>query len=409
MTNTFSLLFYIITSKTKSNGTVPIYIRITINGKRAEFSAKRTIEPTKWNNTKGRAKGSNEQTKSLNKYLDTIQAKVYENQQELMQKNKSITAGTLKNAVLDITPDKKTLLGVFENHNKKINQLIGKGYAIATVGKYELSYRHLKEFIKFNYKADDMHFGEVIFGFITDFEHYLLCTKSISRNTTNKYLSHLIKMINIALDNEWIAKNPFRQFKMKNKEVVKEFLTENEIQILLGKVFTIKRLELVRDIFAFCCLTGLAFVDVEKLTPDNIHTGIDGNLWVHIRRQKTNTASHIPLIPQALKIIDKYKDHPLSVNKGSVLPVLSNQKMNAYLKEIADVCGITKNLTMHTARHTFATYALTKGVPIETVAKILGHKDLKTTQIYAKIIDSKIADDMKILMNINLEGSQKAS
>ena len=409
MTKTFSLLFYIRTTKTKSDGTIPIYVRITINGKRAEFSTKRTIEPTKWNNAKGRAKGSNEQIKSLNKYLDTIQAKVYDKQQELMQKNKSITAVTLKNAYLDITYDKKTLLGVFESHNKKINQLIGRGYAIATVDKYELSYRHLKKFIKLNYKADDLHLGEVIFGFITDFEHYLLSVKNISRNTTNKYLSHLIKIINIALDNEWIAKNPFRKFKMKNKEVVKEFLTENEIQILLGKEITIKRLELVRDIFAFCCLTGLAFVDVEKLTPDNLHKGIDGNLWIHIRRQKTNTASHIPLIPQALKIINKYKGHPLAVNKGSVLPVLSNQKMNAYLKEIADVCGITKNLTMHTARHTFATYALTKGVPIETVAKILGHKDLKTTQIYAKIIDSKIADDMKILMNINLEGTQKAS
>lgn len=409
MTNTFSLLFYIRTTKTKSNGTAPIYVRITINGKRAEFSAKRTIDPNKWNNTKGRAKGSNEQTKSLNKYLDTIQAKVYDKQQELMQKNKSITAYTLKNAVLDITTDKKTLLGVFESHNKKINQLIGKGYAIATVDKYELSYRHLKNFIKLNYKADDLHLGEVIFGFITDFEHYLLSVKNISRNTTNKHISHLIKMINIALDNEWIAKNPFRKFKMKNKEVVKEFLSENEIKILLGKEITIKRLELVRDIFAFCCLTGLAFIDVEKLTTDNIHTGIDGNFWVHIRRQKTNTASHIPLMPQALQIIDKYKGHPLAVNKGSVLPVLSNQKMNAYLKEIADLCGITKNLTMHTARHTFATYALTKGVPIETVAKILGHKDLKTTQIYAKIIDSKIADDMKMLMNINLEVSQKAS
>jgi site-specific recombinase XerD len=409
MTNTFSLLFYIRTTKTKSNGTAPIYVRITINGKRAEFSAKRTIDPNKWNNTKGRAKGSNEQTKSLNKYLDTIQAKVYENQQELMQKNKSITAYTLKNAVLDITTDKKTLLGVFESHNKKINQLIGKGYAIATVDKYELSYRHLKNFIKLNYKADDLYLGEVIFGFITDFEHYLLSVKNISRNTTNKHISHLIKMINIALDNEWIAKNPFRKFKMKNKEVVKEFLSENEIKILLGKEITIKRLELVRDIFAFCCLTGLAFIDVEKLTTDNIHTGIDGNFWVHIRRQKTNTASHIPLMPQALQIIDKYKGHPLAVNKGSVLPVLSNQKMNAYLKEIADLCGITKNLTMHTARHTFATYALTKGVPIETVAKILGHKDLKTTQIYAKIIDSKIADDMKMLMNINLEVTQKAS
>jgi len=409
MTNTFSLLFYIRTTKTKSNGTAPIYVRITINGKRAEFSAKRTIEPTKWNSAKGRAKGSNEQIKSLNKYLDTIQAKVYDKQQELMQMNKSITAGTLKNAVLDITPDKKTLLGVFDTHNQKINQLIGNGYAIATVGKYELSYKHLKEFIKLNYKADDLHLNEVLFGFITDFEHYLLSVKNISRNTANKYLSHLIKMINIALDNEWIDKNPFRKFKMKNKEVVKGFLTENEIEILLNKDFTIKRLEQVRDIFAFCCLTGLAFVDVEKLTPDDIHIGIDGNLWIHIRRQKTNTASHIPLMAHALILIDKYKDHPLVVTKNSVLPVLSNQKMNAYLKEIADLCGITINLTMHTARHTFATYALTKGVPIETVAKVLGHKDLKTTQIYAKVIDSKVADDMKILMDIAPIGTQIAS
>ena len=409
MTNTFSLLFYIRTTKTKSNGTAPIYVRITINGKRAEFSAKRTIEPTKWNNAKGRAKGSNEQIKALNKYLDTIQAKVYDKQQELMQKNKSITAVSLKNAYLDITYDKKTLLGVFNTHNQKINQLIGNGFTKATVDKYELSYKHLKEFIKLNYKADDLHLNEVLFGFITDFEHYLLSVKNIGRNTANKYLSHLIKMINIALDNEWIDKNPFRKFRMKNKEVVKEFLTETELGILFQKEITFKRLEQVRDIFAFCCLTGLAFVDVEKLTPDDLHIGIDGKLWIHIRRQKTNTASHIPLLPHALTIVEKYKNHPLVITKGSVLPVLTNQKMNAYLKEIADVCGITKNLTMHTARHTFATYMLTKGVPIETVAKLLGHKDLKTTQIYAKIIDSKVADDMKILMNIAPIGVQKAS
>ena len=409
MTKTFSLLFYIRTTKTKSDGTIPIYVRITINGKRAEFSAKRTIEPIKWNNAKGRAKGSNEQIKALNKYLDTIQAKVYDKQQELMQKNKSITADSLKNAYLDITYDKKTLLGVFKTHNQKINQLIGNGFTKATVDKYELSYKHLKEFIKLNYKADDLHLNEVLFGFITDFEHYLLSVKNIGRNTANKYLSHLIKMINIALDNEWIDKNPFRKFKMKNKEVVKEFLTETELGILFQKEIKFKRLAQVRDIFAFCCLTGLAFVDVEKLTPDDLHIGIDGKLWIHIRRQKTNTASHIPLLPHALTIIEKYKNHPLVITKGSVLPLLSNQKMNAFLKEIADLCGITKNLTMHTARHTFATYMLTKGVPIETVAKLLGHKDLKTTQIYAKIIDSKVADDMKILMNIAPIGVQKAS
>jgi len=408
MKNTFSILFYLRTSKPKADGTAPIYVRITINSKRVDFSAKRAVDPSKWNTAKGRVKGTNEYAKSLNSYLDTIQAGLFNSHQILLQKNKLVTALTLKNNYLGITEEKKTLLGVFDTHNQKINQLIGNGYAIATVGKYELSYKHLVEFIKLNYKADDLHLNEVLFGFITDFEHYLLSVKNIGRNTANKYLSHLIKMINIALDNEWIDKNPFRKFKMKNKEVVKEFLSEHELDLLLQKELTVQRLEQVRDIFAFCCLTGLAFVDVYKLTPDNLHTGIDGNLWIHIRRQKTNSASHIPLFPHTLAIIDKYKEHPMVLNKGSILPVLSNQKMNAYLKEIAVLCGINKNLTMHTARHTFATYTLTKGVPIETVAKLLGHKDLKTTQIYAKIIDRKIADDLAPLMNIAPMGVQIA-
>ena len=399
MTNTFSLLFYIRTTKIKADSTAPIYVRITINGKRAELSAKRSIDPSKWNTKKGRSKGTNEQSKSLNKYLDTIQAKIYDKQQELLQKNKSITANTLKNAYLGLSTEKKTILEVFNYHNTKINQLIGNDYAKATIIKYEASYKHLKEFIKYKFKADDLHLNEVLFGFITEFQHYLRAVKGIGVNTSNKHLSHFKKMINIALDNEWIEKNPFRKFKMKNKEVVKEFLTENEIDLLLQKELPIKRLDQVRDIFAFCCLTGLAFVDVAKLRPNDLHTGIDGKPWIHIRRQKTNSASHIPLFPHAISLIEKYENHPEAVNKGTVLPVLSNQKMNAYLKEIALLCNISKNLTMHTARHTFATYTLTKGVPIETVSKLLGHKSLETTQIYAKIIDKKVADDLRPLMD----------
>ena len=235
MTNTFSLLFYIRTTKIKADSTAPIYVRITINGKRAELSAKRSIDPSKWNTKKGRSKGTNEQSKSLNKYLDTIQAKIYDKQQELLQKNKSITANTLKNAYLGLSTEKKTILEVFNYHNTKINQLIGNDYAKATIIKYEASYKHLKEFIKYKFKADDLHLNEVLFGFITEFQHYLRTVKGIGVNTSNKHLSHFKKMINIALDNEWIEKNPFRKFKMKNKEVVKEFLTENEIDLLLQK------------------------------------------------------------------------------------------------------------------------------------------------------------------------------
>ncbi|MFY7918741.1 MAG: site-specific integrase, partial [Chryseotalea sp.] len=171
-----------------------------------------------------------------------------------------------------------------------------------------------------------------------------------------------------------------------------------ELDSIIEKKFSIERLKQVRDIFIFCCYTGLAYADVQKLSRDEITTGIDGEKWIWTSRQKTDTATRIPLLPQALEIINRYKDEPSCLNKGRLLPVLSNQKMNGYLKEIADACGITKKMTFHTARHTFATtVTLSNGVPIETVSKMLGHRNLKTTQHYAKILDIKVGADMRVL------------
>ena len=397
MSNTFSLLFYVKKSKMGSDNTAPIYLRITVNGKRAEVSTKRTVAPDKWNTGKGYVRGTTEDVKALNAYLDTLRSKVYEHHQQLLIRSKTITAQAIRNAYLGITERQHTLLEVFIDHNSKMQQLIGKQYAKGTYTKYQTSLMHTREFIKWKYKVSDVVITDVSYNFITEMDHYLRTVKNIENNTVVKYLTHLRKVVRLAVGNDWLQKDPFMNFKMCCKEVERDFLSEVEIEMLMSKDFRIHRLQQVRDVFAFCCFTGLAFVDVHKLTPSNVVKGIDGENWIYTKRTKTDTRSNIPLLAPALDIIQKYEDHPECETKGKLLPVLSNQKMNAYLKEIADLCGIEKNLTMHVAHHTFATFALTNGVPLETVGKMLGHKSLKTTQHYAKIIDKKVSEDMSVL------------
>lgn len=214
----------------------------------------------------------------------------------------------------------------------------------------------------------------------------------------NLYLSNFKKIVHICIKNGWLSRDPFLGFKLAKREIERPFLVEEEINRIIDKEFLMPRLRQVRDIFIFCCYTGLAYADVEKLTREEVTIGIDGERWIWTSRQKTDSATRVPLLPPALEILDRYKDDPQCVNKRRLLPVLSNQKMNNYLKEIADACEITKKMTFHTARHTFATtVTLTNGVPIETVSKMLGHKNLKTTQHYAKILDKKVSEDMSKL------------
>jgi site-specific recombinase XerD len=223
-----------------------------------------------------------------------------------------------------------------------------------------------------------------------------------------KYIANLRKIINLAIANEWTTQDPFVKFRFSLKEVKRQALSEGELQLLAEKDLKAERLNRVRDIFVFCCYTGLAYADVEKLTPDHIRQGIDGQKWIFTERTKTRTTSNIPLLAPALALIEKYKDHPQSVNRGRVFPVLTNQKMNAYLKEIADLCGFQQELTTHLARHTFATtVTLTNGVPIETVSSMLGHRNIRTTQIYAKVVQSKVSEDMQKLRQKYLKPDTK--
>jgi len=393
-----SILFYAKRAKTTTDGLIPIYIRVTVKGERIELSTKRYTLPEKWSVEGSCMKGTSAESKATNSFLDSLKAKVYDYQQQLIREDEIVNAENMRNKILGIDKMSHMLIGIFQQHNDEIKALIGKDYAAATLVRYETSLKHTVNFLKWKYKISDIDIRKIDHEFITSYEFYLKSVCKCCQNTTSKYIKNFGKIIRICLANGWLQKNPFVNYKSKVVEVERPFLSQDEIETMFNKVFATDRLNLVKDIFLFSCFTGLAYSDVKKLSRKNIGFGVDGERWIFINRTKTDTRSNIPILPIASALFEKYEDHPQVVNQDKLLPILSNQKMNSYLKEIADACGITKELTFHIARHTFATtVTLSNGVPIESVSKMLGHKNLKTTQHYAKILDLKVSDDMKAL------------
>jgi site-specific recombinase XerD len=400
MNKTFSLLFYVKRSKAITDGTAPIYLRITIDGKQTEISSKRYILPEKWNSQTQKVDGQTESIKSLNAYLKTLEQQVYDAHHLMLKDKADVNTGSLKARLLGTDEKQRMLIPIFKDHNRRLSALEGIEYAANTIKRYETSLSHTIEFLEWKFNTSDIDIRKIDHAFIADYEFYLRSVRKCNNNSAVKYLRNFGKVIRICLANGWIDKNPFANYKTKVREVERAFLTEEEVQAIIAKEFLIERVRQVRDIFIFSCYTGLAYIDVKQLTRLHINMGIDGERWIFTNRQKTDTRSNIPLLPMAEQILNKYKDHPQCLNEGRLLPVLSNQKMNSYLKEIADACGINKELTFHIARHTFATtVTLTNGVSIESVSKMLGHKNLRTTQHYAKILDKKVSEDMKTLRN----------
>ncbi|HEX8377521.1 MAG TPA: site-specific integrase [Pedobacter sp.] len=390
MNKTFGLLFYVKKTKMIANGTAPVYLRITIDGERADISSKRYINPDKWNANGQKLGGSGEEVRALNIYLKTLEHQVYEVHRNMIEKKLPLTAAGLKNILLKKDePEKgRMLVPIFEEHNRQVKALIGREYAQGTLDRYQTSLKHTIDFLQWKYKVK----------FIMSYDFYLRSERKCNNNSTVKYLKNFKKIILICLANGWLDKDPFIKYKPKVKEVIREYLTKEDLQQIADKQFVNVRLTQVRDIFLFSCYTGLAYADVKKLKREEISIGLDGQKWIFTSRQKTDTASRIPLLPTALQLMQKYENHPECCDFGKLLPVLSNQKMNSYLKEIADVCNIEKELTFHIARHTFATtITLANGVSIESVSKMLGHTNIRTTQHYAKILDSKVGEDMQLL------------
>src|ERR1035437_102231 len=394
--STFRILFYLKRTKTLNNGELTIFMRITVNGERAEVSTHQSVEPQLWNQEKGIVKGVSNSSKQVNDYLEHLKLKVYQYKKELESNDKEITARMLGDLLQGRSSRRKGLVELFLEHNKRCRELVGKDIAPATLTRYETTLMHVKNFIQTKYQQQDIALQSINHEFLKNFEHYLKTVRNCGHNTTVKYIRNLRKVIRIALSNDWLKLDPFRNITYRPKEVNRAYLTDPELKLLINKEFSNERLRRVKDIFLFCCFTGLAFTDVKNLTRENITIGINNQRWLRTKRKKTGNPSEIPLLDVPIAIIKKYENNPICLLEQKLLPVGSNQKLNAYLKEIADLCDIKKNLSTHTARHTFATtVTLTHGVSMEAVSRMLGHSNLATTKQYARIVDTLIIDEMK--------------
>lgn len=399
--HTFGIVFYLRKYKGK-DGKAPLYVRITVDGKRSDIALKRKIPLKNWNDAKGKAKGTSEEILNLNTFLERIRGRLTECYNELQLEKEYITAEAIKNKFLGVEEEEHSLLNLIDYHNTEMNNVLEWG----TLKNYYTTRKYIEKFLKQKMKKSDIFLSRLNYKFLMDFQKFLReyqptdHQRPCRQNTIMKHTERLRKVVNMAIKYEWLDKDPFASFKPKFIRNVREFLTSEELNAIETKKFTIDRIDQVRDIFVFSCYTGLSYIDVSKLTTENISLGIDKNQWLYTSRKKTEQPVKIPLLPKALEIIEKYKDHPKVVESGKLLPIYSNQRLNSYLKEIADLCGIKKNLTFHIARHTFATtVTLTNGVPIETVSRLLGHANLRTTQIYAKVVEQKLGEDMDLLKN----------
>jgi len=400
MSQNFKVIFFLKKGKQYDNSKLPIYVRITVDGKRVEWSVQRSIEPgIKWNQKTGRASGTKEDVKVLNAFLEAINSNIFAIQKESAIRNELLTAQQVRAKVLHKTDEhQRTLLEVYKYHNEQFGKLVGLEFSNGTFKKFKSAIKSVEAFIPWQFNKKDVFLSEVNHKFITGYEFYLKSVQKLQHNSAMGNIKKLKKIIRLCLENDWLDKDPFKSYKISTKETHRNFLLKEELELLVNKRISIQRLDQVRDLFIFSCYTGLAYSDIMKLSPNDISRGIDGEQWIFTTRTKTGSDSRIPLLPIVKSILAKYSQDPSIVNSERLLPTLSNQKLNSYLKEISDLCGFRKELTFHCARHTFATtVTLTNGVPIETVGKMLGHKNMRTTQIYAKILDNKVSGDMQQL------------
>lgn len=396
---TFSILIWINSSRAKDNE-AEIFARVTVNQRRVNISLKKKVNIDSWDKAKSRVKGTGQDARILNGYIEQSQAALFQAYQDLKAERKMITAEAVKSRFLGTDQQHYSLQNIIDYHNDNHAHKLHK----ATLGLYKTTQSYLLEFVKKEFGTSDIYLRDLNYSFVIKFDNFLRAyklsrnKKRILGNTIIKHIQRLRKMVTMAFHIEWIDRDPFVKYKPVFEKSEREYLSQAELQNIENYETDIERLNIVKDLFIFSCYTGIAYVDVMKLTKDNVLLGIDGGQWIITKRTKTNTPVKIPILDTTQQLIDKYKNNIRAQVTGTLLPTLSNQKLNSYLKEIADGCKMKKNLTFHMARHTFATtVTLTNGVPIETVSKLLGHTKLSTTQIYAKVIERKVSDDMNAL------------
>lgn len=385
MKSTYRILFLIRKKKLNKDGLTNIMVRISIGGEKAEFSSLQFVKPEMWNPL-GKVMGKTKEVQQINDSLDKIKIALDKHYKAILEKDGYVTADKLRDTYLGKIVRKHTVLSLYDIKVEQKRNLVGKTIRDTTLAKYLATRKRVGDFMVYKYKKEDMPIRDVDFQFITDYEVYLKSVCGCGHNSTVKHLRYLKQIVTNALKNRYITVDPFDDYTLGYKPVKKEFLIEPEIKKLMNKKFESKRLEEVRDVFLFQIFTGLAYIDAANLTEDNIIEDGFGQKWIQLTRQKSSVQANIPLLDVPLSILKKYR----GLEDGKLLPIHTNQKMNEYLKEIASLCGINKRLTTHCGRHSFGTIMLTKGVSIESVSKMLGHTNITTTQIYAKVLNQKI-------------------
>lgn len=396
-----SILFNLKKGKIDNVGQMPIYLRITVNGQRVELSINRKVDGSKWDSKLQRAKGRSESSRTLNEYIDGIENSIRKEFNRLLDNGKPVSADLLRDIYNGVNKRDYFLVEVFEMNNKLIAQEEGDKYTLSTINQYKTTLARIKRFLLEEMNCEDIAMSKLDILFIRKFDIFLKSNFKLDQNTVVKQLKQLKKVVHFAMSLGYIDKDPFLQHKTTYKEANRGYLTMEELNAIENHTFRLRRLDQVRDVFVFVCYTGLAYADLKLFNQNNIRKGIDGKEWIIYEREKTGVCATFPLLPAAKRILDKYKNDPECNAEKKLLPINSNQKLNSYLLEIAELCEINKHITMHIGRHTFATsVTLTLGVPIETVSKMLGHTSLKTTQIYSKVVDTKVSNDMHKLAEI---------
>ena len=391
MKSTFRILF-LARWELEKNGKVPLCARITIDGEKVKFSLKSEVSSAIWDPKSGRGKGQTKEALQLNRYLDSIKGQMIMHYHSLSEANEVVTASMVRDAFLGTNIKSNTLRAVFEEFNDRQEKLIGIDLAQSTFNKYDLTYRRLKEFLKVKMRKNDSLLCQVDRNFVMDFEAYLKIEYSLDTNSSEKLMRIFKRITTMCFKNGQMPKDPFCDHKLKKVKKDRGYLTKSELESIIDYKPDNKRLEKVRDIFLFCCFTGYDYSTTAALTDKNIVTDDDGSIWIETHRIKTGTLSKVKLLDIPLSILKKYE---LKRDGDFLLPVMSNAKYNLYLKEIASICGIEKNVTSHLARHTFATtVTYANGVSIESISKMLGHTKISTTQIYARIVDKTVSNEM---------------
>jgi len=389
MRNTFKVLFYVNSSKEK-NGVAPIFGRITVNGQVAQFSCKQSVALSLWDAKANRAKGKGAEAQKINHALDKIKAKIIEHYGQIKEREGFATAEMVRNTYQGIGNEYETLLSAFDKHNADFSRRVGKDRSKGTYQKYCIVRNHLANFIGSYYKRKDIAMKELTEDFIRQFDIYLRTELSLSPSAVWMYTVPLKMIVTRAHCDGYLHRNPFAQYHASPSVKERQFLTEEELQKLMNHPFDMISFSQMRDMFVFGCLTGISYIDIKNLTTDNLEN-INGSWWIVAKRKKTKIPFRVMLLDSALRIIERYEPFR---NGNHLFHVHANTYMNRALKTIAKECGIDKPLSFHCSRHTFSTLALSKGMPIESVSKILGHTKITTTQIYAKITTDKLEHDI---------------